>query len=366
MAIGSALKVLVTRTDRLGDLVLSLPAMAMLKKAQPTWDVQVMVAPGTVPIVENERSLSKIWTWREDQPLAETMRLVGELRKETFDAVVMFYYDTSLARMLRKVGITRRYGPLSKWTSWILLNRGVRQNRSAGGQHEADFNLELSRCVLDDESGTPYSGRDVGPQLHLSQVQQRAVSEFREHYHCLDERVVFIHPGSGGSALNWEPEHFASVANELAALSGCRVFVTGAGRDSEIVSTVGQNLASEVTVLLNEYVLRDFLPVLAAGDLFIGPSTGPLHMASALGVPTLGIFPPAPTMHPDRWGPLRADDLVPSNLVPDLICPARRTCHGARCEFYNCLDTISVASVLQHARELLTIDRTTRYSPVEV
>ncbi|MFT5233922.1 MAG: ADP-heptose:LPS heptosyltransferase [Candidatus Krumholzibacteriia bacterium] len=356
------MKILVTRTDRLGDLVLSLPAMALLKKEQPAWEVHAMVAPLSVPLVENEPGLSRIWSWHEAMSAQEHDQLANELREANFDAVVMLFYRPGLARLLRSVGIDQRFGPLSKWSSWFLLNRGVRQNRSAGHRHEAHYNIELVQKVLDRHEQAISS--PASPQMHLSASQKMVARKFRTE-HAGDGPIVLIHPGSGGSALDWEPGHYAAVANDLATEPGAQVFITGAGSDAAVIGQMSNQLSPAVKILLDKYDLREFMSVLAAGDLFLGPSTGPLHMASALGVPTLGLFPPAPTMHPDRWGPLRPDNLPPRNLVPDLVCPARRACRKNKCEFYNCLETITVASVLQAARELITIGRNERYSPLE-
>jgi len=324
-----------------------------------------MVAPTAVPLVENEPGLSRVWTWHDKMSSHESDRLADALRREKFDAAVMLYYQSGLAKLLFRVGIKKRYGPLSKWSSWILLNRGSRQNRSAGRQHEARYNLDLVQRMLNREGGVDQWPDEQGPQLKLSATQKRAAVEFRQRHQTGNQCIVFIHPGSGGSALDWEPDHFAAVANELASDSAHRVFITGAGADAEVIGRMRPRLSSKVSVLLDAFPLRDFLPVLAAADLLIGPSTGPLHMASALGVPTLGLFPPAPTMNPERWGPQRADCLTPKNMVPDVSCPARRACRGSRCEFYNCLDKISIDSVLQGARELIAIERTARFSPVE-
>jgi len=346
-------KVLVTRTDRLGDLVLSLPVFAVLKKACPDWEIHAMVAPAAVPLVENDPHLARVWTWRDGLTAAEARDLRSELRGVDFDAAVMLQYRRQLAVLLRTAGIGRRYGPWSKWTSWFQLNRGVRQNRSAGGRHEMDFNLQLGHRLLADEQKPATSAPIAGARLHLSSSQQQAAGKFRAGHIDGGGQIVFIHPGSGGSALDWEPERFAAVANALAADPRRKVFITGAGADGAVVAAVATRLQSAVEVLLDRYQLREFLSVLAAGNLMIGPSTGPLHLAAALGVPTLGLFPPLRTMHPDRWGPRGFDQGAARDLVPDLDCPARRQCRQERCQYYNCMDDIRVETVVAAARDIL-------------
>ncbi len=344
------MKVLVTRTDRLGDLVLTLPVFEVLKTACPAWEIHAMVAPGAVPLVENDPHLARIWQWRDDLPAAEAKDLREALAAEGFEAVVMTQYRRELAKMLRDAGIGRRYGPWSKWSSWIHLNRGQRQNRSAGHGHEMDFNLQLARRLLREEGQTDVEN-PAGPRLYLDAQQLQVAQDFRTAQGA--GQNIFIHPGSGGSALDWEPERFATVANLLAADEGRKVFITGAGPDAGVVAEVAAHLHPAVEVLLDKFALRDFLAVLSVGDLFIGPSTGPLHLAAALGAPTLGLFPPVRTMHPNRWGPRSFAFGQTRNLVPEIDCPARRLCREERCEHYNCMNELRAETVLDAAREIL-------------
>ena len=345
------MKILVTRTDRLGDLVLSLPVVADLKSADPAWEVHVMVAPASVPLVEHDPALGRVWTWHDAMEPAARDKLGRDLQAAGFDVVVMLQFRRELATLLRKAGIPRRYGPWSKWSSWWLLNRGQRQHRSRRERHEMEHNRDLGRRLLRDE-GRPTPPETGGPRLHLGADQLRLTRAFRQELAPGGERIVFVHPGSGGSALDWEPARFAAVANRLAA-AGHRVCVTGAGGDAPVVGEVATGLDPAVTVLLDRYDLREFLAVLAAGDLFVGPSTGPLHLAAALGVETLGLFPPVRTMHPDRWGPHGPHGPAGRNLVPAVDCPARRVCRGQRCPHYNCMDGIAVAAVAATALEML-------------
>ena len=91
------MKVLVTRTDRLGDLVLSLPVFADIKGRRPDWEVHAMVAPGSVPLVENDPHIDAVWTWSGTESAAEPADLTDRLRREEFDAAVMLQYRQELA-----------------------------------------------------------------------------------------------------------------------------------------------------------------------------------------------------------------------------------------------------------------------------
>lgn len=343
------MKVLVTRTDRLGDLVLSLPVFAEIKRARPDWEVHALVGPQLVPLVENDPHIHSVWIWSGREDRAQRKELKKALAGQGFSAAIMLQYRQELAKLLRSAGIKRRYGPLSKLSSWFLLNRGSWQARSRHRRHEMDFNLDLARRVTGVD---PSSEQACWPRLHLSSGQRAGGLEFRHQEAPEAEIMAFIHPGSGGSALDWEPRRFAGVANALAARPRWRVFLTGAAQDQETFGEILPHLQPEVGVLLNRFPLRDFLGVLAAGDLLIGPSTGPLHMAAALGLGVVGLFPPVLTMSPDRWGPRSPWSEV---LVPEVDCPADRTCQGPGCSLYNCLKKIYERDVI--ATALAVTDR---------
>lgn len=329
-----------TRTDKLGDVVLALPVFAYLKAQHPDWRLHAMVAPDSVPLVENDPHVDAIWPYTD----AALPELADQLAAERFDAAILLFFHRPLASLLRHIKVPRRVGSLSKLASWFLLNRGVWQNRSRGRHHESEYNLLLARKL----SGR--GGIFPLPEIHLSEGQLEIGRQFRQRELDAGQAAIFVHPGSGGSALNWPPERYAAVANRLAAREDCRVFVTGGGADRERIETVAKDLEPAVQVLAGEYQLRDFLGIVAGGDVFVGPSTGPLHMAAALQLAVVGLYSPVPTQSSGRWGPRCLHGTV---LSPDVPCPARLVCFGERCRHWNCMDGIGVDSVLTAAAEVL-------------
>ncbi len=340
------MKILVTRTDKLGDLVLSIPVFEYLQKASPELEIHALVAPSAVPLVENNPFLKGIWTWTDQDSEDELAVLKQRLRQEGFEAVIMLQYRRELAQLLRGAGIRRRYGPWSRLSSWYLLNRGTWQRRSHSALHEMDQNLRLGKHFL----GKKARGINFPqPTLYLTEGQFESGREFRSEFLTDTDKVVFMHPGSGGSALDWSPQKFSAVANTLASMEGFRVFITGSSADAARVTAVAAGVDQEVAVLLDRYSLRDFLGVLSAGDYFVGPSTGPLHLAAALGLGTVGLFPPVQTMSPARWRP-RGE--FTKTVVPPVDCPAKRFCTMEQCRHFNCMDGIYERDVLGAVMEV--------------
>lgn len=333
------MKVLLTRTDRLGDLVLSLPAVDQLAAARPDWEIHLMVAPAAVPLVEHHPRLARVWTWDDGMGVAAQRVLRDELRAEGIAAAVMLQYRRELALLLREAGIGRRHGPWSKTSSWLLLNRGRWQARSRRTAHEADLGAELVAALAG-----PDAGPLLLPRLYPDpQALDRGLA-FRRERAAGAEIVAFVHPGSGGSALDWAPAGFAALASVLADRPRWQVFITGAGADAAAIGAMDGLLDPRVEVVLDAWDLRGLLGVLAAGDVFVGPSTGPLHMAAALDLATIGLYPPVRAMAPDRWGPR---GLWAEALVPAVACPARRTCRGVGCTHWNCMDGLDPGVVAE-------------------
>jgi len=217
-----------------------------------------------------------------------------------------------------------------------------------------EHNLHLARRLTD---GWRSQFQDSGsgfpePRLHLTDGQMKIGQAFRRDETDGADTVVFVHPGSGGSALDWEPERFAGVANTLNRRPGWRVFITGSAADSAAVAKVAVHLDGDIRLLLDRFSLREFMGVLAAADLFIGPSTGPLHMAAAVGCATVGLYPPVVTMSPERWGPRGASSRA---LVPQVDCPARRVCLEGKCILYNCMNRIFDGEVVEASLEAVGV-----------
>lgn len=341
------MKILVARTDKLGDLVLSLPVFEYLAAGRPDLEVHAMVAPGSEPLVEHLPGLAGVWTWSDDDPDDVREDLRRRLAATGFEAAILLQYRRELAWLLRSAGVGRRYGPLSRWSSWVLLNRGSWQKRSHSERHEMDQNLDLARRFL----GRAVAGvaAPERPRIHLGPDQDRLGRDFRREFGLQGARAVFLHPGSGGSALDWPARRFAGVANALAAQDDFQVFITGSAADARTVAAMRPHLEGKVNLLVERYTLREFLGVLTGADYFVGPSTGPLHMAAALGLGVVGLFPPVRTMSPGRWGPRGT---WVQTVVPVVECPARRLCRRERCEHHNCMEAIYERDVLEAVLDL--------------
>ncbi len=330
------MKVLVARTDKLGDVVLSLPALAWLAAARPRWELHALVAPAAAPLVERAPGAAAVRLWPDDAP---------RLAAERYDAAVLLCFDAGLAAHLRAIGVRPRVGPLSKPASWRLLDRGVWQRRSRSRRHERDLNVDLVARLAGER---PDAAALPMPRLGLSPAQAEAGRRFRRDEAGGAPFVAFVHPGSAGSALAWPPARFGAVARRLAAREGWRVFLTGGPDDAAAVAAAAAAAGPDVVSLAGRHDLSGFLGLLAGGDLLVGPSTGPLHMAAALGLAAVGVYPPVPVQSPARWGPLGPHAVA---LAPDVACPGRLDCRGEGCRLWNCLDRIGEQAVAAAAAE---------------
>ena len=353
LADGAPLKVLVTRTDRLGDLVLSLPVFADIKIRRPDWTVHAMVAPGSVPLVENDPHIDAVWTWTGSETGTELDELEGRLRRENFDAVVILQYQKNLAGLMKRAGIPKRYGPLSKGSSWFLLNRGSWQSRSRGRRHEMEHNLFLGRRLTTGWWAT-LGKQDASfpePRLHLTEGQKAIGQEFRRDQApgCRNpgfctSRFRRVGSGLGTDTLRRGCQH----PGRAPRVAGVHHRIRG---DGKTVARVAGDLDPGVEVLLDRFSLREFMGVLSVGDLFIGPSTGPLHMAAALGCATVGLFPSGGDHEPGSLGTARSSEPGPrSRRWP---VPARRICLETKCLLYNCMTRIFDDDVIEAALEVV-------------
>lgn len=366
MADTEKLRILVVRADRVGDVVLSTPTLAALRRHYPDGRIFAMVREGVAPLLRGFPGLTDVVIYDPQgrhRGWRGYFRLVREFQAMKIDIAVCLQTERKVASALFWAGIRYRVGPLSKLHSYLFYNRGLRQRRSDVEMHEADYNLQLLQSLGIRARRAEYETAVSLP----ADSEARATAWLKEHGWDGKTAIVAVHPGMGGSALNWPEEHYTELAATLLQ-TGHFVLATGGPTEEGILERLKRGaLAHVADASLHtrwiEYGGRDAKGIDFLGALMkrvgvvVAPSTGPLHVAVAVGTPVVTFYPPVRVMSALRWGPYLADARRASILVPDVYCGQVFKCRGPLCNFYPCMRGLTVEWALAQVREQLTRGR---------
>ncbi|RDB44653.1 lipopolysaccharide heptosyltransferase family protein [Halomonas sp. DQ26W] len=301
-------RILVVRNDKVGDFMLAWPVLASLKAAAPALHISVLVPTYTAP-------LARLCPWIDEVILDpgsdagrdEQHSLLARIREGHFAALLTLYSTTRIGWLGWRAGIPCRVAPATKWAQ-LFYNHRVIQRRSRSTRPEYVYNIELADALLLALGMAP-AARAEPPYWPLpagTATAQRALLG-QELGIATSRPWVYLHAGSGGSAVNLTPRQYAELARLIdeRAGEGRPIWVMTAGPGEEATAgelrdrLVGDGL--EATVLPPRSGLGDFAMALAAADLFIAGSTGPLHIAGCLDRPTAGFYPARRSATPLRW-----------------------------------------------------------------
>ncbi|MDZ7641590.1 MAG: glycosyltransferase family 9 protein [Desulfurivibrio sp.] len=301
------------RNDRLGDFMLAWPALALLRASLPATRIAVLVPPYTEPLARECPWLDEIIVDPGAKaPASKQRALLTALRHHNFEALLTLFSTFRVARLGLRAGIPLRVAPATKLAQLLYPVR-VTQRRSRSLKPEYIYNEELARVLLQKlgiqaKAVTP----PFWPLSPSTRQEERAKLASR-----LDLKITrpwfFIHAGSGGSANNLSLEQYSRLVQALASQltadhhvsAPCWVLTAGPGEEPRTRQLAALLRASGVTtaVYLSEEGLAPFARSLAAADLFLAGSTGPLHVAGCLDVPTVGFFPGKRSSTAHRWRP---------------------------------------------------------------
>lgn len=327
-------RILVVRPDRIGDVTLSTPVFSSIRAARPEWRIAALVRPAVAPLLGGHPALDEVLSLAtDDKPTFDNTRgLARRLAQYKFDVALHLFSDFWISLAVWRAGVRVRIGPASKLAR-IFYNVAVVQRRSKGTRHEADHNLDLLAPLGIPPLRAPHlpaSPENLGESANLLRTGKKNIGVF---------------PGMGGSARNWRAAQYAELIALLQA-GGWHVILMGGAADRALVDEVENACPASPARYTG-----DTLPRLAAFisqlDCFVAPSTGPLHIASAVGTPAVGIYCPIRVCLPQRWGPIGARDTA---LTPPDV-PACERCIGPQCAWWDCMDRLTPASVADAVKE---------------
>ena len=335
-------KILVRAANWVGDAVLSLPALRAIRERNPEAHIAVLARPWVAGLYCREQccderiTAPRTWSGR--------LRLARALRQRRFDAAILLPNSFEAALVARLAGIRERIGYNRDGRGFLLTAAIPPPQPGDIPRHESLYYLEmLRRAGIIPELPPP------APIL-LDGIEE-AGCVGRERFEAMGFRqpVIGISPGAENSrAKQWPPERFVEAATLLATSLGAAIAVFGSSSEQTLGRQVAEQIRRNGCRVLNlagETTLEQFVEMAAACRVFLSNDSGAMHVASALGVPTVAVFGPTDWIATAPAGPLARIVRQPVECSPCMLrdCPID----------HRCMTAVAAEQVAQAALELV-------------
>ena len=326
-------RIIISRTDSIGDVVLTLPMAGVLKEKFPNCEILFLGSTYTKPVVELSEHIDRFINWDELKNQNNALKILKALEA---DVMLHVFPNKELAKLAHKAKIPFRIGTKGRLFHIFTCNKKVSFSRRKSNLHEAQLNIKLlkplgiDKCFSLEELTEFYGLTKVKP---LPERLQSLIDE--------DKKSIILHPKSKGSAKEWGLNNFKELITILPEKE-FQIFISGTAEEGGLIGNSLPLDKYNVLSLLGKLSLDEFISFIAQTDGLVAASTGPLHISSALGKSALGLFSPKRPIHPGRWRPVgkRAKAIVFDENCKR--CAEQKDC--------NCIQEIApkkVAKILQ-------------------
>jgi lipopolysaccharide heptosyltransferase II len=332
---------LIVRTDRIGDVILSLPLAGIVKKHYPECKVTFLVRDYTRELVENHPYIDKVLILNETNGKVNLKENIFTIKKFNFDSSVIVYptFFTSLVVFLS--GIKNRIGTGYRWYSF-LFNEKIYEHRKYAAKHELEFNVNLLRKFNIVEEIT---AANVKFDIPVNPDSNKKINEILQNNNIDDKKpVIIIHPGSRGSSIDLPIDKFKELIDLIINKTNFQIILTGSKSERELCEELMIN--EKVKNFAGEFKLSELISLINKTEIFISNSTGPIHIAAALNKYTIGFYPKLLACSAKRWGPYTTKALV---FTPETECEA---CSREQCKNPDCMKSIQMPKVFAEIEKI--------------
>lgn len=319
--------IIISRTDKIGDVILTLPLAGLLKKEYPDTKITFLGNTYTQSVIKESSYVDAFLNWDEIKENA-----VENLRNIKADVIIHVFPNSRLASAAKEAGIKLRIGTSHRFFHWLTCNSLINLGRKNSHLHEAQLNLKLL---------APLGVKNFLPLNELPYFYgwQHEVSNPSE-YIVQGKFNLILHTKSKGSAREWPLKNYLALANNLPP-DEFNLILSGTAEEKRLIENECEEIfkLKHIKDTCGKLDLNAFVELIKASDGLVACSTGPLHIAAASGIFALGLYPPIKPMHPGRWAPVGEKA---SFIVKDISCSLCRK--GGDCL---CLNEISVETVLK-------------------
>ena len=274
-------KILVIRNDRLGDLMLILPALRIIRSSIPGIQIDCLINKSykDISLLSNDI----------DNVLIDTISS-NIIREHEYDHCISFFSTFNIGYKLWKANIKHRYAPSTKLAQ-VFYNKTIKQNRSESYKSEYEYNNDLARYFLNDNGYRIIESND--PFIKLENQKEKNSNL---------KKIIFIHPYTGGSSKTLSEDDFIKLCIELDKLCSYKFILHCDIYDYEKCLIMKNKLSKlDIDVIKPTNQLIQMFSNINQCDLFIAGSTGPLHVAGSLNKKTVAFYPSKKSSTSLRW-----------------------------------------------------------------
>lgn len=320
--------IILSRTDNIGDVILTLPMAVAIKKAMPDCKISMLARNYVKDIILSKPEIDDFISWDELQECDENEAIKTLAQADT---LIHVFPNRKIAQLAKKAKIKTRIGSLRKLYHLTTCNRWSTFSRSKSDLHEAQLNLKMLKTI-----GLPdnYSLEQIRSMVA---IKAQPMSQTVEALFSQTKFNLVLHPLSNGNGREWPLSYFKQLVDGLPK-DRFQIIITGTQAEQARLAQAGL-LNGETIDAVGHLKLSEFISLLANSDGVVIGSTGPLHIASALGTPTLGLFAPDRSAGPHRWAGI---GLHTDNITCETQGFCQEKCHNTDCA---CMRAIEVTQV---------------------
>ena len=303
---GALKHILISRTDKIGDVILTLPMIPEIKRLSPSSKISLFISNKLGNLLNGYEGVDNIFYYED-----VVDNLLNFFKSNDFDTIINVFPRKDIAVASFRAGIKTRVGTAYRFYSF-LFNERIKEHRKYAVKHESEYNLNLLSFLNKEISFEKI--------FHLSYTD----SEYRDlknklsKHLNLDTKYIIIHPGSKGSAVDLPVNKLIELAEYVKTKYPLvKIVVTGLDQESNVTSLFPLKLGGDIINLTGMLDLREMMILIDKCNLFVSNSTGPIHIAGALNKKIIGFYPNSAPMIAVRWKPLSNQAVIISPETGD-------------------------------------------------
>lgn len=328
--------ILIVRTDRIGDVVLTLPLAGIIKKYYPGCRVTFLVNDYTKELPLSNKYVDEVITIKMKNGKVKFKNSLAEIRNKNFDYAIVVFPKFIIALLVFFSGIKFTIGSGYRWYSFLFTKK-IYEHRKYAEKHELEYNVNLLKEIGIKEDVNPVN---IKFDIEVNDDALNEVNLILKNYNPSGtNKIVIIHPGSGGSSVDLPLAKFREIIQLILSLKNVTVVLTGTETEKEICESLTTD--EKILNLAGKLSINQLIALISISQIFIANSTGPLHIAAALNVFVIGFYPKVLSCSAKRWGPYTEKSIV---FTPNIDC---NNCTVEQCRKLNCLNSIDVGRVFE-------------------